>query len=204
MKDKCVEILVEAFFHDPLFEFFWPNEEDRSKKIEPILEFFLEGASQFFRLDGPEGQCAAVLGAFGPGEYPPSFRRFLSAVPMLIRLMFRLLTTDGVGILSKFWSIYHEAEKMRPNSPCWYIVVIGVDPGHQGKNYGGTLLKGILRKADEQQVPVYLECSNPRSLDFYAKHGFIIEHEIRPCPNCPPIWGVLRIPFSTPKTPSSS
>ena len=204
MKDVRLKILSAAFFHDPLFEFFWSDEEERSRKIGPVLKLFLEGASQVFTLDAPDGSCAAVLGAFAPGEYPPSFLHFLSAAPMLIRTAAGLLITDGFGLLGKLWSIYCDAEKIRPKEPHWYIVVIGVDPEHQGKNYGGRLLNGILLKADEQRVPVYLECSNPKSLDFYARHGFSVNQEVRPCAGCPPIWGVERKPFQGPEPALSS
>lgn len=204
MEDVRLKILAEAFFQDPLFEFFWPDQEERSRKIGPVLKLFLEGSSQVFTLDAPDGSCAAVMGAFAPGEYPPSFLRLLSALPMLIGTAVGLLITDGMGLLQKFWNIYSDAEKIRPKEPHWYIVVIGVDPEHQGKNCGGKLLGRILLQADEQQVPVYLECSNPRSLDFYAKHGFSVNQEVRPCAGCPPIWGVVRKPFQAPDPALSS
>ena len=197
MGDSRLKTLEKAFFNDPLFEFFWPDEKERSLKMGSVLEFFLKASSRVFTLDGPVGACAAVVGACGPGEYPPSFRSVLSVAPTFVKMMVRLWISDGIGILRQFMSIYFEAEKMRPKLPYWYIVVIGVDPGQQGKNFGGNLLKRILQKADEQQVPVYLECSNPKSLDFYIRHGFSIIHEVRPCDGGPLIWGVERKPHQT-------
>ena len=204
MADSRLKTLEKAFFNDPLFEFFWQDEEERSRKMGAILEFFLKVASRVFTLESPGGECAAVVGACGPGEYPPSFGRVLSVAPIFAKMMVQLWISDGIGILRQFMSIYFEAEKMRPKTPYWYIVVIGVDPEQQGKNLGGNLLNGILQKADEQRVPVYLECSNPRSLDFYTRHGFSIIHEVRPCNGGPLIWGVERKPFQTQEPALSS
>ena len=199
MRDSCLKTLEKAFFNDPLFEFFWPEEQERSRKMGPVLEFFLKAASWVFTLESPGGGCVAVVGACGPGQYPPSFRRVLFVAPTFVKMMVRLWISDGIGILRQFMSIYSEAEKIRPKGTYWYVVIIGVDPEQQGKNFGGKLLGIILRKADEQKIPVYLECSNPRSMDFYARHGFCIKHEVRPCEGGPPIWGVERMPSPIPE-----
>jgi predicted acetyltransferase len=57
---------------------------------------------------------------------------------------------------------------------------------------GGQLLKQVLKRADDEKVPVYLESSNPKNLDFYRKYGFEVTDEIVPIAGCPPIWGLFR------------
>lgn len=59
-----------------------------------------------------------------------------------------------------------------PNEPHWYLPLIGVDPAHQGKGYGGALMKYALQQCDRDHLPAYLESTNPRNVSLYQRHGF--------------------------------
>ena len=61
---------------------------------------------------------------------------------------------------------YHPAE------PHWYLPLIGVDPAHQGKGYGGALLTHALQRCDRDRTLAYLESTNPRNITLYQRHGF--------------------------------
>ena len=59
-----------------------------------------------------------------------------------------------------------------PEEPHWYLAMIGVDPGRQGRGYGSALLRASLRRCDEEGVIAYLESSNPKNVPLYERHGF--------------------------------
>jgi ribosomal protein S18 acetylase RimI-like enzyme len=61
---------------------------------------------------------------------------------------------------------YHPAE------PHWYLPMIGVDPGRQGKGYGSALMQHALIRCDRESKPAYLETSNPRNVPLYKRYGF--------------------------------
>lgn len=194
MSDRRIEILTSAFHEDPLFAFLWPDENIRIKQTEMLTEFFLKSSSRTYSLETGEGDCAAVLGAFAPYEYPPSFLSSLRLLPGLLRMVSGSLKYSSLATMKKIKGLMRVAESMRPLQPYWYILVVGVDPRYQGRNFGGRILGGIIEKAEGQGVRIYLECSNPRSLDFYGKHGFEVVQEIVPFAGGPPIWGVERKP----------
>ncbi|MGY6656321.1 ribosomal protein S18-alanine N-acetyltransferase [Amycolatopsis sp. TRM77291] len=54
------------------------------------------------------------------------------------------------------------------------IHTIGVDPGHQRKGIGTTLLKALLDRADQLAAPVFLEVrtDNDAAITLYERHGF--------------------------------
>ncbi len=82
-------------------------------------------------------------------------------------------------------------EEHHPAEPHWYLPLIGVDPPHQGRGFGSTLLQRALEECDAGHHPAYLESSNPRNLPLYERHGFEVRDEIQ-VEDSPPLWPMLR------------
>jgi GNAT superfamily N-acetyltransferase len=55
----------------------------------------------------------------------------------------------------------------------WYLSILGVDPLQQGHGLGGLLLAPTLAEASRVGATCYLETFSPRTLAFYARHGFM-------------------------------
>jgi ribosomal protein S18 acetylase RimI-like enzyme len=51
--------------------------------------------------------------------------------------------------------------------------MIGTDPACQGMGLGSALLRHSLAMCDRDQLPAYLESSNPRNISLYERHGFV-------------------------------
>jgi ribosomal protein S18 acetylase RimI-like enzyme len=63
----------------------------------------------------------------------------------------------------------------------WYLQVIGVEPGEQGRGYGGRLMRPGLARADREGLPCYLETQNEQNLALYRHYGFeVIEEFVVP------------------------
>jgi GNAT superfamily N-acetyltransferase len=86
--------------------------------------------------------------------------------------------------------------EMHPDEPHWYLPLIGTDPLHQGQGYGARLMSKTLSLCDQQQLPAYLEATNPRTIPFYQRFGFEVKAQIR-CGECPLITTMWRAPRST-------
>ena len=61
--------------------------------------------------------------------------------------------------------------------PHWYLMVLGVEPAHQGQGIGRRLIAPVLRQADAAGLPCYLETELPRDVEFYTRHGFAVAEE---------------------------
>ena len=68
------------------------------------------------------------------------------------------------------------ARHMPPDA--WYLSIIGIHPGAQGRGLGAALLRPTLDETGKQGVAAYLETFTPRNLAFYRKPGFdtVAEH----------------------------
>jgi GNAT superfamily N-acetyltransferase len=78
-----------------------------------------------------------------------------------------------------FFGLLEACEAFTPNTPYWQLELLVVDPDHQGKGRGASLLAYGLQICDDQRTPVYLEFSNPGNLSFYRRHGFELLAEVQ-------------------------
>ena len=76
--------------------------------------------------------------------------------------------------------------------PHWFLLVLGVDPTHQGQGVGGALLPPVLELADRDHLACLLDTNNEKNLAFYQRYGFEISGQERPDPEGPYVWGMVR------------
>jgi GNAT superfamily N-acetyltransferase len=74
--------------------------------------------------------------------------------------------------LPEMMQVFEQMGAYHPHEPCWFLPLIGVDPARQGHGYGSALLRHALEECDRDNVPAYLESSNPRNIPLYERHGF--------------------------------
>jgi ribosomal protein S18 acetylase RimI-like enzyme len=65
-----------------------------------------------------------------------------------------------------------QARERDMTGACWYLFLLGVEPGCQRRGLGGALIRPVLERADKEQVACYLETENERNVAFYKKQGF--------------------------------
>lgn len=79
--------------------------------------------------------------------------------------------------------------------PHYYLFALGVSPSSQGQGIGRRLVSGMLDRADDEQMPAYLETQSPRNVPLYERLGF--ERTIEaPFPKLQGLnnWGMVRRP----------
>ncbi len=58
------------------------------------------------------------------------------------------------------------------DSSAWYLSIIGVLPDFQNQGLGANLVKDVLSKTDDLQLPTFLETFTPRNETFYQRLGY--------------------------------
>jgi ribosomal protein S18 acetylase RimI-like enzyme len=91
--------------------------------------------------------------------------------------------------------LFEQMGALHPAVDHWYLPLIGVDSGAQGRGLGSALLRHALSSCDSDGLPAYLEATNPRNRDLYARHGFKVVGVIQ-AGSSPPMWAMLRKPAS--------
>lgn len=81
---------------------------------------------------------------------------------------------QGVRAMEQWSRVQLELGALRPPEPHWYLAVLGVDPGCQGRGAGGMLLEELGRLSARRPAPFYLESDREASIRFYLAHGFAL------------------------------
>jgi ribosomal protein S18 acetylase RimI-like enzyme len=179
-------LFAAAFTTDPIFDWIARPGAKRARALEQFFFWLLTVRAipygeVWMSADG--GVCAAWLPP-GADASPGSFVEQLMLVPMFLRLCGfpRLLRGSAMG---------DAMEKNHPHEKHFYLAFIAVAPRLQGLGLGGAMLEATVRRADEAQVPAYLENSNPKNTRLYERAGFVAGKNIAPA-GAPPLIAMWR------------
>jgi len=59
----------------------------------------------------------------------------------------------------------------------WHLLLLAVDPQHQGKGYASKLLEEMFSRIDEDGLPCYLETGGEKNVSMYQHFGFKVLEE---------------------------
>jgi GNAT superfamily N-acetyltransferase len=69
-------------------------------------------------------------------------------------------------------------EQRPPDEPHWYLAIVGSDLRIRGKGFGHALMRSRLDRCDAENLPAYLESTNPDNVPYYRRFGFEVTGEI--------------------------
>jgi ribosomal protein S18 acetylase RimI-like enzyme len=177
--ERAIATLTLAFSSDPPNRWVWPDPQQYLEAFPAFIAAF--GGAAFeqgtaYRIDGYAGAALWL---------PPEAHPDEEALASLIQ------RTVAEHDQADLFAILEQLGGAHPNEPHWYLPLIGVDPGQQGKGYGSTLLRQGLAACDRDGTPAYLESTSPQSVRLYERHGFEVVGTIR-LGTCPPIFPMVR------------
>ncbi|MEV0266564.1 GNAT family N-acetyltransferase [Streptomyces sp. NPDC050617] len=179
---QITAVLAGAFAADPVMGWFFPETEfpDEQARIECLAAFF--GTLLEFQY-GPYGACEVArpdegLSGGGSGPVaaaalwtPPGSPELSEQTEQAMGLRMVELIGDR---LDRLVSAYRRLREHVPDTPHWYLGVLGADPALRGGGYGAALLRSRLATCDADGVPAYLEASKEANIGYYERFGFAI------------------------------
>ncbi len=188
-REQASRVIARAFKADPLLPYITREESKQDYFLSWLGDLGLRlglGYGEVYTTPGVEGVAIWVLSRQQPmtlgkmlwvGVFPP-LRAGLKALARFQRF---------AGFTA---NVHRECVKQEH----WYLIMLVVDPSCQGKGLGGHLLQPVLTKADDQGLPCYLETTNPRTIPFYERHGFLVVRNLEMGAGVPGLWALLRSP----------
>jgi ribosomal protein S18 acetylase RimI-like enzyme len=190
--DQAAELLARSFETTPDYTHMFPDPYTRRDALRGFMRAPVRDSQS-------EGNCwvatdgTAMLGVAAwqaPGRYPWSIGRNLRALPALLSVL-----RHAPGSIRDLIEFGSTIDAHFSDTPLWYLQVIGVSPEAQGLGVGTRLLEPALGLADREQVPCYLETSNPEAVPFYLSAGFQIDRQgVELMPGGPTYWLMTRPP----------
>ncbi len=133
-----------------------------------------------------DGELVGVALSCSPGQYPASLRAMvwqtMGCFAAGMRGLVNLLRFDA-------WTAQHH-----PRDPHEYLYVLGVSPEHQGRGYGGVMLRHLNARADARDLPCYLETDTYANVRLYERFGYRVIREATVPTVSMPLWMMQRPP----------
>ncbi|HIG40613.1 MAG: GNAT family N-acetyltransferase [bacterium] len=174
------KVLVRAFEEDPVLRWILPSPVEYQRVSQTYFELVLKQSLSSKRCYTTDEQSGVSL-----WEEPDHLPSAGSQLLHFLRLSWLLR-----GDISRVLDLQSLMSSYRPPKPFWHLTYIATDPARQGKGIGASLMKPVTKIAREQNIPIYLECSNRANLSFYRAHGFRLVDEVS-YPGGPTIWPML-------------
>jgi ribosomal protein S18 acetylase RimI-like enzyme len=183
-RDQVVRILEEAFHHDPVSSWVFPDEEHRRAVHGKFLGVFADITLEGGRVDLLEDGTAAALWLSVPAGAPEED----DGTPALMR---ETADPDNerAELVGRLTGAVHPHDR-----PHEYLLMIGVSPERQGEGIGEALMREVLERCDLEGTPAYLEASSERSRRLYERLGFTFMGRTVDLPQGPPMWPMWREP----------
>ena len=177
--------LAAAFFDDPVTEWLIPDIARRHQVIDRVFELY---AAAYIRHD----ETYTTSGGQGAALWLPPNRELLTpeegeAFGAEIE---ELLGEDArrAFLLEETFAEHH------PTEPAYYLQLVATAPDAQGRGIGSALLREVLRQADWERMPAYLEATTERSRALYERHGYVSRGEFTLPENGPTLYPMWREP----------
>lgn len=161
--DTAARVLATAFVDDPVFGWIYP---DRAARPDLLVEWMvLEIGFAHRRGHTYLAHDATAATVWAPPDVSLDDEETGQAMAGLLA---RQLGPDAATRLAGGGGI----AEMHPREPHFYLRLVGVHPDRQGQGVGREMLAPILELCDAEDLPAYLENSNPRNEPFYRSLGF--------------------------------
>ncbi len=168
--DAASEILAHAFNDDPIFRYFAREQEQaRINAIKLLAKTALRYSQSYNHIYTTTNDLKGIAVWIPPGKFPLNDFRLLQlglyALPFKLRI-------SGLRQLISLFLMIEEHHKHDIPQPHWYLFMLGVSPAYQRTGIGSLLLQPIIKQADKEGLPCYLETSTEGGVRFYQRLGF--------------------------------
>ena len=191
-RSRVAAALARAFYDDPVTTWMMPDDDRRMDRLERGFGLFLDRVYLSYDETFTTEQIAGAALWAPPGKWKQSVLAQLRLLPAMASVWRRDLPRVMRGL--------NLMESNHPEEPHYYLPLVGVEPGWQGRGIGTALLRPILERCDREGVAAYLEATSPRNRACYLRNGFEDVDTLELPDDGPPIVTMWREPQSAKTT----
>jgi len=177
--DPAAEALAAAFIDYPVFVYVYPDGAERKEKLPHFFKSMVDKGLK-------QGEVYATSSAMeGVAVWlPPGIPGGLSGAYQVDTAAFERFSYYGA-------CVYGVREKHAPPDH-WFLELIGVVPEFQGTGCGSRLLRPMLERAAEEDLPCYLDTELEENVAIYRQFGFEVVDDMIVPDTGVRSWGMLR------------
>jgi ribosomal protein S18 acetylase RimI-like enzyme len=183
-------LLARAFYDYHLMVYGQPRDRRRGPAVAALY-----GAMLWDCLVRGEVYVTAdftgVAAWLAPGTDVPSFWQQVRAGMLRLPLGFGL---RGFRRLVSYDEVGRRLHHTYAPEPHWYLAVVGVEPSHQGRGIGSSLMRPMLERADRERKACWLDTHQEQNVRLYKRHGFAVAEKAEVPGHPISVYGMLRQP----------
>ncbi|TFG28208.1 MAG: N-acetyltransferase [Promethearchaeota archaeon] len=183
------KVCTKAYFEDPLFCWFFPELSKRSKYLSVLFNVGFRYCQNYGEVYATSSNIEGVASWLPYNKSKISFAQMIrfGFLPLILKAGIKNL--KKMNLYDKFCQKMH---KEHANFSHYYLYNIAVDPEYQGKGYASKLIRPMLARFDEQNLPCYLETQIEKNVSIYQHFDFdVLEKALIPEANLNS-WSMLR------------
>jgi ribosomal protein S18 acetylase RimI-like enzyme len=182
--EKMVNVLTNAFSEDSMWKKVF-NDEDKNRALtEVMVRFCLKYGNVVATSENIEGVMALA-----PYDKAMTALRIIRSGAFLLSMKI----SKEAKMMELLTNAIEEAKKSLNLGIYIHLLIMGVSQEYQGKGFGGKLLRAVIKKAETERIPIYLETQKEENVSLYEKYGFSVRKKvILPEPLNLPMWLMVR------------
>ncbi len=171
---QAAGVLARAFYEDPLWVYFLPNETERPQKLFRMLRMLMNHSVLYSEVHATSPDLEGVSVWLPSAKVTMSPWRMLrsGALPVMLKM-----SRKEIGRSMRYTEYAEAVHEKRAPADHWYLQFIGVDPAFQGRGYAGGLLRPMLARMDAEGASCFLETQNRENVPIYEHYGFRVVEE---------------------------
>jgi ribosomal protein S18 acetylase RimI-like enzyme len=184
---RASEVLSRAFLDDPDIVKILPDLEVRRRKLKHFFGAFLRFGIIYGEVYSPSPELEGVSVWMPSRTKDITFWRSLRSGFM--NLIFKI---DGkaMKVFSEYGKQMDRETRKTIQGEHWFLFIIGVDPKHQKRGFGRSMIEPMLARIDKGRLPVMLDTNKKDNVPYYQGYGFEVKRTYRVLDN--DHWGMVR------------
>jgi GNAT superfamily N-acetyltransferase len=182
-KKQAAGVVAAAFYDYEQMVHYFPDTNRRTRWLPWYMERVLNTALSLGEVL-TTGDLSGVMFVLPPGHTRPSTRDYALNGFRLAPFVVGLRRFPGVTRCEDY--VADAQERLMAGRPHYYLWGLVADPKKQRAGAGTALLRELLKKADAEKLPVFLETHKALNVPYYEQRGFkmiytdvIPKHDLR-------------------------
>lgn len=163
-RSRTTEAVVDAFAHDPVVRWFFPDDATYPARATAFFGFLFDVRLEvdgIWITDG--GEAAALWSPPGPAALEWEDRGWDDVMSAFM--------PEEVARCDQ-WDA--AVAPHHPDTPHWYLGVLATAPAHQGQGLGPAVAQPGIEAAAAVGLPAFLETGVERNVELYERMGFVV------------------------------
>lgn len=183
-KRLVTKILYDCFYDNN--SVIYTTKENNTRAVRKLMEYSFDICFNcgYILINEEETGCLLV-------KDPEKKLNFILETYLNLKLIFQSI---GLSKVRRVLDRESKIKKTYRHKSYIYLWYIGVAPNEQGKGQGTAILNNLINISNKNKLPIYLETSVNKNVDWYHKHGFELNDTI---PFDVNLYSMVRQPISS-------